>query len=455
VIATYRMGNGCGDIFKVQTDWCARFSHSAVAFVAFILCGRLAIEGSMKIGDFVGLMATIFKFDGQMRSVFSAVSEMASGYASIAKMAALLNCKTRRNALLKAKIRRVKMIKEHIEHDFEGDEAAFNPANITIVEAVVEYPGDPSIPNSESVRIGPLSMTIELGQVIAVTGEGESGGGKNSLLKMIARIMLPIEGFVSYPDNLRVRYLADRPMLFTRSLMFNLTFGSRKPHPEEDVWALCRVLGLSESLIGKRDFFVGVGGEKMSLSNRIIVCIVRALLSSADILLLANTLDLLTESQAKRILNLLHDLVRNRGCSILSQDLLVPISLRKGKCVFYITTNHAIEEMAAVTLSCDPSFVNEEKDASYGKEIDKHLASSESKDVDHNGAEGTNALSLDANDEHKSGSTLSTAEVFPESPQDTSCTQCWYNAGTIAVDPRVKLEPPIAVEARRAQDPEI
>jgi len=190
------------------------------------------------------------------------------------------------------------MIKEHIEHDFEGDEAAFNPANITIVEAVVEYPGDPSIPNSESVRIGPLSMTIELGQVIAVTGEGESGGGKNSLLKMIARIMLPIEGFVSYPDNLRVRYLADRPMLFTRSLMFNLTFGSRRPHPEEGVWALCRVLGLSESHIGKRDFFVGVGGEKMSLSNRIIVCIVRALLSSADILLLANTLDLLTESQA-------------------------------------------------------------------------------------------------------------------------------------------------------------
>lgn len=366
VIAAYRMGNVCGDIFKethktcngtlyeathtqVQTDWLARASHSLVAIVAFILAGRLAIAGDIKVGDFVGLMGTIFKFDTQMRALFSALSEMASGYASIAKMSALLNCKTRRNALLAAKLRRERLVKEHIEEDFQDDDDAFSPSNITIFEAVAEYDG--------TTRIGPLSMTIEPGQVIAVTGNGTSG--KNSLLKLIARIMLPVEGFLYYPDNLRVRYLSDKPMLFTRSLMFNLTFGSRKPHPEEDIWALCRALGLSNSLMGNGDYEVGIAGERMSLSNRIIVCIVRALLSSVDIILLANTLDLLSLPQASTIVTLLHNLVESRGLSILSQDLKVPISLRKPKNVFYITRNKQIEELAAVTLSCDPSFLHE------------------------------------------------------------------------------------------------
>merc|ERR1711939_159137 len=143
--------------------------------------------------------------------------------------------------------------------------------------------------------------------VIAVTA-GHSMG-KNTFLKLIGRIILPTVGFIWYPENLRTRYIGEKPMLFNRSLMFNLTFGNREQHPEEDIWALCAALGMPANLLHKGNIKVGVGGDKLSLSNRIIVCIARALLSSVDLLLLANTLDLLTEAQSKKVLDLLHELI--------------------------------------------------------------------------------------------------------------------------------------------------
>merc|ERR1711939_7498 len=84
VITTYRQGNLCGDIFKdihagsnkklfaagrfsSKTTWMARYLHSAVAMVAFLWAGNMALDGDMQTGDFVALMGTIFKFDQQMR----------------------------------------------------------------------------------------------------------------------------------------------------------------------------------------------------------------------------------------------------------------------------------------------------------------------------------------------------------------------------------------------------
>jgi len=162
---------------------------------------------------------------------------------------------------------------------------------------------------------------------------------------------------VWYPANLRTRFVGDKPMIFNRNLMFNLQFGNQKPHKEEDIWALCQKLGLSENLIGKGDLELGISGEKISLSNRIIVCIARALLSSVDILLLSNTLDSLNEAMAHRLLKALKELVEEKGMPCLPRDMEVPKPLRKKKTVLYITNNSNIEKFAAVTLQLPEDFV--------------------------------------------------------------------------------------------------
>ena len=106
---------------------------------------------------------------------------------------------------------------------------------------------------------------------------------------------------------------------------------------------------------------VGNGGSMLSLSNRILICIARALLSSVDLLLLANTLDLLSDDQIEQIIKILHELVHNRGLPFLSNDVgTIPIQLRKRKTVFFITNKEKIERMATVSLRCDTSFLSAE-----------------------------------------------------------------------------------------------
>ena len=58
---------------------------------------------------------------------------------------------------------------------------------------------------------------------------------------------------------------------------------------------------------------LGFNGEKLSSSTRTLIGITRALLSSVDLLLLANTLDSLTNKDRKRILNILKEMVLKRG----------------------------------------------------------------------------------------------------------------------------------------------
>ena len=54
-------------------------------------------------------------------------------------------------------------------------------------------------------KIGPVSMTIEPSQVIS--GTAGHNMGKNTFLKLIARMVLPSEGFVWYAENLRTRFV--------------------------------------------------------------------------------------------------------------------------------------------------------------------------------------------------------------------------------------------------------
>lgn len=272
---------------------------------------------------------------------------MANGYAAIKKMAALLNCPTRRKALLRTKMRRMNLVAEHLAKHPE-----FDATNITLSNVTAVYGGSEQ---TASMQIGPVNMMIEPGQVIAVTAEHSSG--KNTFLKLIARIILPTEGFVWVPSNLRMRFISEKPMIFTRSLMFNLTFGNQKPHEEKHIWDLCRKLGLSETLIGNGDMELGTNGEKVSLSNRILICIARALLSSADILLFSNSLDSMNEKKAKQIVDVLFDLVANQGLPCLEQDMQAPQALRKRKTVIYITNNSTIEKYANVNIQCGSNFV--------------------------------------------------------------------------------------------------
>ena len=215
----------------------------------------------------------------------------------------MLNAPTRRKSLLRGQQRRYKLLKQ-----YKQQEPDFNDSYITC--AGVEYTYFDEDNPGDSYKFGPANLMLEQGQLIAL--QSKHRGGKQTFLKLLGRLLLPTEGFIFYPENLRVRCLGDKPMIFNTTVLENLRFGNQMKLTDEQIWEVCDMLKIGH-LREKGDKIVGRGGEKLSSSTRTLVGLARALLSSVDFLLLANTLDSLTPQDRLKVVGVLKEMIDNRG----------------------------------------------------------------------------------------------------------------------------------------------
>ena len=128
--------------------------------------------------------------------------------------------------------------------------------------------------DSSTPVIKDSSWDMEPGALVALSSNGP--GGKATMLRLLARRLVPTKGFVYYPENWRIRFL-DEVELFDWSLLENLRFGNNFEHKDSEIWSLCENLGLSKQLIGNGNFQVGKSGTQLAMSDRVIVTVVRQL----------------------------------------------------------------------------------------------------------------------------------------------------------------------------------
>jgi hypothetical protein len=128
---------------------------------------------------------------------------------------------------------------------------------------------------------------------------------------------------------------------------------------DSEIFSLLQKLGVSADLIGhsvseyakgkgaKKFTMIGLNGEKLSLTNRTLLGLARALLSSVDLLLMSNVLDLLGPVQATKAMAVLRELTSRRCLSVLATEAAtVPMHLRKKKTVIFSTKLAEIEVKA-------------------------------------------------------------------------------------------------------------
>ncbi len=142
-----------------------------------------------------------------------------------------------------------------------------------------------------------ISIDIRPGGCIALVGE--SGGGKSTTAKLIARFYDPAEGAVrvdgrdlrdvqlrSYRRQLGV--VLQDPFLFSGTIADNVRFG-RPDATDEDVEAAARAIGV-DRVVGRfpdgLDHVVREGGAGLSAGERQLISIARALLADPRILIL-------------------------------------------------------------------------------------------------------------------------------------------------------------------------
>ncbi len=154
-----------------------------------------------------------------------------------------------------------------------------------------------------------ITLTIEAGQTVALVGP--TGAGKTSISNLIARFYEVTEGAVLI-DGVDVRDVAQRslrvqmgivpqdPFLFSGTLADNIRFG-RPDAPDSAVEDAARMANAHDFITRMPDGYATViqeGGVNLSLGQRQLICIARAVLADPRILIMdeaTSSVDTVTE----------------------------------------------------------------------------------------------------------------------------------------------------------------
>ncbi|NKX54893.1 thiol reductant ABC exporter subunit CydD [Arthrobacter sp. E918] len=161
-------------------------------------------------------------------------------------------------------------------------------ASLALRGTTYRYPGQ-----AQPVFAG-LDLQVRRGEWLAVTGT--SGSGKSTLLGVLLGFLAPEEGSClvnGRPGSAagRLAWTPQEAHLFDSSLRANLLLArSRQDRPaEEDLLAVLEAVGLGSFVAGLPDGLetrIGPGGHHLSGGQRQRVAVARALLTSADVVLL-------------------------------------------------------------------------------------------------------------------------------------------------------------------------
>lgn len=169
-----------------------------------------------------------------------------------------------------------------------------------------------------------LNLTIEKGKILGIIGP--SGVGKSTLIDIIARLLTPTSGTISYLDEnrrkveskqtIRIGYVTQNSSLFGKNIFENVIFDNKfGKHEKNKVEVLAKKLNLSYIL--KQGNFKSTrqlknDGTNISGGERQRISLMRAVYSNPSIYIFDEPTSALDSKNADVILKLLQELKRDK-----------------------------------------------------------------------------------------------------------------------------------------------
>jgi ABC-type multidrug transport system fused ATPase/permease subunit len=304
---------------------------SAIGTAAILLFGGYQVlEGQVEIGvliAFVGYLATFFDPIQQISQLYTTYQQ---GMAALDKIFDLLD--TRPDTIDRPGAIDPGSIKGEIK--LEGVWFSYSEDARLALASQPDAPApDPALPEAEpGWALSDIDLTILPGQTVALVGE--TGAGKSTMAKLVARFYDPQQGRITVDghdvrdlqaDALRSRLgiVPQEGFLFSGTVRENVAFG--KPDAsEEQIQAALRGVGAEDMIASLPDGLetqVGERGSQLSAGERQIVAFARALLAEPAILILdeaTSNVDVRTE---RRIETGLRRLLAGRTAIVIAHRL--------------------------------------------------------------------------------------------------------------------------------------
>ena len=304
---------------------------SAVGTAAILLYGGYQVlEGRVEIGvliAFVGYLATFFDPIQQISQLYTTYQQ---GMAALDKIFDLLDTRPdtadREGAIDPGPIRGEVRL-EGVWFSYAED------ARLALASQPNAPEPDPDAPKPEpGWALSDIDLTILPGQTVALVGE--TGAGKSTLAKLVARFYDPQRGRITVDghdvrnlqaDALRSRLgiVPQEGFLFSGTVRENVAFGNPDAS-EEELQAALRAVGAEEMLASLPDGLdteVGERGAQLSAGERQIVAFARALLAEPAILILDEATSNVDVRAERRIEAGLRRLLAGRSSIVIAHRL--------------------------------------------------------------------------------------------------------------------------------------
>ncbi|MCP4219547.1 MAG: ABC transporter ATP-binding protein [bacterium] len=301
------------------------FVFSLTELVILYFGGKQVVEGTMTMGELLQFNVMISYLTFPILSLGWIMSLMQQGISALARINYLLH----------------QPEPKHEEKEkLSGFDTTIDIKNLTY-----------SYPEHEGEILKSISMNLEPGQTIGITGR--VGSGKSTLLNIITGLLTPEPGqvFVDGKDVVeidphtlydRVAVVSQDPFLFSRSVAENIGLNSDAPDMET-IKKAAEDAGLASDIAGFRGGYaqeVGERGITLSGGQKQRVAIARALAKCAPVLVLDDPLsnvDARTETQILENLN-------NLRCFKILIIVSHRVSVLKNADTIYVMDEGAISE---------------------------------------------------------------------------------------------------------------
>ncbi len=275
--------------------------------IVIIFGGFAFISGRISIGVLYAFLDYSSRFFAPVISLFTFYTIIQSGFASAERIFDVLDEQPSvKNSLNPIFPREIKGKLELIGVDFNYQE------NVQVLKNI--------------------NLAIEEGSSIALVGQ--TGAGKTTITKLLSRYYdvtkgeLLVDGINIKDIDLEIlrKNIAVVPQdvyLFSGTIMENLKFGKKKA-TDDEVYDVCLVLGLHDYILRLPQGYetdVKEGGARLSLGQRQLISLARAVIANPSILILdecSSSVDPITESLIQKGINYM---LRGRTSIIIAHRL--------------------------------------------------------------------------------------------------------------------------------------